>query len=144
MIGKCFVDTNILVYAHDRTAGTKHDRARRLVENLWATGMGVLSTQVLQELCVTLRRKVSPPVPSADVRRLVSDYISWDIVVNTPETVLDALDLEARYGISFWDALVLQAALSAGVTILYSEDFSAGQKYGSVQVINPLNASNSE
>jgi predicted nucleic acid-binding protein len=64
--------------------------------------------------------------------------------VNAPETVLDALDLEARYGISFWDALVLQAALSAGVTILYSEDFSAGQKYGSVQVINPLNASNSE
>jgi len=127
MSARCFVDTNILVYAHDRTGGPKHDRARRLVENLWATGTGVLSTQVLQELCVTLRRKVSPPVPLVDVRRLVSDYISWE-----------------RYGISFWDALVLQSAVSAGVTILYSEDFSAGQKYGSIQVINPLNASHSD
>ena len=144
MSARCFVDTNILVYAHDRTGGPKHDRARRLVENLWATGTGVLSTQVLQELCVTLRRKVSPPVPLVDVRRLVSDYISWEIVVNTPETTLAALDLEERYGISFWDALVLQSAVSAGVTILYSEDFSAGQKYGSIQVINPLNASHSD
>ena len=143
MTGRCFVDTNILVYAHDRTAGPKHDRARRLVENLWASGMGVLSTQVLQEFCVTLRRKVSPPVPPADVCLLVRDYIAWEIVVNTPETVLDALDLEARYGISFWDALVLQAAISAGVTTLYSEDFAEGQKYGSIQVVNPLNA-NSE
>lgn len=60
MSDKCFVDTNILVYAHDRSAGVKHQHARLLLEQLWDSGQGVLSTQVLQELCVNLRRKVSP------------------------------------------------------------------------------------
>jgi predicted nucleic acid-binding protein len=63
MSDKCFVDTNVLVYAHDRSAGRKHQRARELVENLWRAGTGVLSTQVLQELCVSLRRKLEHPLP---------------------------------------------------------------------------------
>jgi predicted nucleic acid-binding protein len=138
MTDKFFVDTNILVYAHDRTAGLKHERARHRVEHLWATGQGVLSTQVLQELCINLRRKVAPPLPVDDIRRLIRDYLSWEIVVNTPESVIEALEMEARYKTSFWDALILQAAESSGATVLYSEDFAAGQKYGSMQVINPL------
>ena len=63
MTEKYFVDTNVLVYAHDRRAGFKHERARQLVERLWDSGQGVLSTQVLQELCINLRRKVNPPLP---------------------------------------------------------------------------------
>jgi predicted nucleic acid-binding protein len=59
-----FVDTNILVYAHDRSAGVKHQRAQVLLEQLWDSGKGVLSTQVLQELCINLRRKVSHPLPT--------------------------------------------------------------------------------
>ena len=63
MADKYFVDTNILIYAHDRSAGRKHDRARQLIERLWASGQGVISTQVLQELCVNLCRKISPHFP---------------------------------------------------------------------------------
>jgi predicted nucleic acid-binding protein len=138
MTDKFFVDTNILVYAHDRSAGLKHDRARQLVERLWVSGQGVLSTQVLQELCINLRRKIARPLPVEEVRRLIGDYLSWEIVVNTPASVLQALEIEVRYKTSFWDALVLQAAESSGAAVLYSEDLAAGQKYGPVQVINPL------
>lgn len=138
MTEKYFVDTNILVYAHDRGAGLKHERARQLLEHLWDSGQGVLSTQVLQELCINLRRKVTPPLPINSIRGLILDYMSWEIVVNTPASVTHALDIEVRYETSFWDALILQAAESSGAGVLYSEDLNAGQQYGPVQVINPL------
>jgi predicted nucleic acid-binding protein len=138
MPDKYFVDTNILIYAHDRSTGLKHERARQLVERLWISGQGVLSTQVLQELCINLRRKIARPLPVEEVRGLIQDYLSWEIVVNTPASVLQALEIEVRYKTSFWDALVLQAAESSGAAILYSEDLAAGQKYGPVRVINPL------
>jgi predicted nucleic acid-binding protein len=138
MPGKYFVDTNILLYAHDRSAGLKHERARHVVEGLWTSGQGVLSTQVLQELCINLRRKVARALPVEEVRRLIQDYGSWEIVVNTPASVLQALEIEVRYQISFWDALILQAAESSGATLLYSEDLAEGQTYGAVQVVNPL------
>jgi predicted nucleic acid-binding protein len=138
MSDKHFVDTNVLVYAYDRSAGPRHERAQALLEELWNSGSGVLSTQVLQEFCVNLRRKAGQPLAAADVRRLVQDYSSWEIVVNTADSVLQALDIEARYRISFWDALILQAAESSGATLVYSEDLASGQKYGSVRVVNPF------
>jgi predicted nucleic acid-binding protein len=138
MPDKVFVDTNILLYAHDRSAGLKHERARQLIERLWSSGQGVLSTQVLQELCINLRRKVARPLPVEEVRHLIQDYLSWEVIVNTPASVLHALEIEVRYQVSFWDALILQAAESSGAAVLYSEDLAAGQKYGAVQVVNPL------
>jgi predicted nucleic acid-binding protein len=138
MSDKCFVDTNILVYAHDRSAGLKHQRAQMLLEQLWDSGQGVLSTQVLQELCINLRRKASQPLPVEEVRQLIRDYSTWEIVTNTAESVLQALDIEVRYKTSFWDALIFQAAESSGASILYSEDLATGQRYGTIQVVNPL------
>jgi predicted nucleic acid-binding protein len=138
MPDKYFVDTNILIYAHDRSGGFKYERARDLVERLWISGQGVLSTQVLQELCINLRRKIARPLPVEEVRRIIQDYLTWEIVVNTPGSVLQALEIEVRYKTSFWDALVLQAAESSGAAVLYSEDLAAGQKYGPIHVINPL------
>lgn len=135
---KYFVDTNILIYAHDRTAGSKHERARQLIEHLWTTGQGALSTQVLQELCVNLRRRVAHPLASDKIAKLIEDYLSWEIVINTPQAIVAALSIEGRYKISYWDALILQAAESCGAAILYSEDLSDGQRYGAVEVVNPL------
>ena len=138
MADKFFVDTNILIYAHDRSAGTKHQRARHAIERLWTTGQGVLSTQILQELCINLRRKLARPLPVDEVRRLIQDYLSWEIVVSSPEAVLQALEIEVRYKIGFRDALVLQAAEQSGAAILYSDDLATGQNYGPVRVMNPL------
>lgn len=144
MSDKFFVDTNILVYAHDRAAGAKHDRARSLIEKLWASGGGVLSTQVLQELCVNLRRKSAHPLSIEQTRRLLQDYMSWEIVVNTVESIVEALAIEDRYHISFWDALIIQAAGTSGATVVYSEDLADGQTYGPLRVVNPLNPSGSD
>lgn len=138
MSDKFFVDTNILMYAHDTAAGAKHDRARALVEELWRERSGVVSTQVLQELAVNLRRKAGRPLTTKATRELVSDYLSWQVVVNSGESILDALDLEERHKMSFWDALVVNAAHAAGAETLYSEDLSDGQTYGSVRVVNPF------
>jgi predicted nucleic acid-binding protein len=138
MAEKYFVDTNILIYAHDRAAGMKHERARQLIERLWTNGQGVLSTQVLQELCVNLRRKVANPISVDELRGLIRDYVSWEIVTNSPEAVIQALEIEVRYQTSFWDALILQAAEQAGAAALYSEDLAGKQRYGAVQVVNPL------
>jgi predicted nucleic acid-binding protein len=139
MSDKCFVDTNILFYAHDRTAGFKHERAKRLVDELWESGAGVLSTQVLQEFCATVRC-VDRSRPIEDLQRLVQDFSSWEIVVNTRESILAALEIESRYKISFWDALIVHAAQSSGASTLYSEDLNAGPAYGSIHVVNPLTA----
>jgi predicted nucleic acid-binding protein len=138
MSDRYFVDTNILMYAHDTSAGVKHERARMLLEQLWRERSGVLSTQILQELCVNLLRKSRHPVDTNTAAEIVKDYLSWHVVLNDGESILAALEIQDRYGISFWDALVIRAAQIAGVEILYSEDLSDGQSYGSVRVVNPL------
>ena len=126
------------MYAHDSSAGLKHQRAKALIESLWESGLGILSTQVLQELCINLRRKISEPLPIDEVRQLIRDYSTWEVITNTSESVLEALDMEARYKISFWDALIVQAADTAGASVLYSEDLADGQRYGVTRVANPL------
>jgi len=138
MSDKYFVDTNILMYAHDTSTGAKHDRAKELVAELWRERSGVVSTQVLQELSVNLRRKAGRPLDAKATREIIADYLTWHVIVNSGDSILEALDLEARYRVSFWDALVLHAAESSGAEVLYSEDLSDGQTYGSVRVVNPL------
>lgn len=138
MSDKYFVDTSILMYAHDASAGAKHERAKAVVEELWRNRTGVVSTQVLQELAVNLRRKAGRPLDAKATREIVADYLTWQVVVNGGDSNLEAIDLEARHRISFWDALVLQAAQVSGAEVLYSEDLSDRQAYGSVRVINPL------
>ena len=143
MIVRAFVDTNVLVYAYDRAAGSKHDRARELIEALWSAGRGVLSTQVLQEFYVNVRRKTRPAVSREEARTLVADYLAWDPIVNDGAAVLEAVDVGHRHQLSFWDALVVVAALKGGASVIYSEDFNHGQKFGSVQVLNPFLATES-
>ncbi len=143
MIVKTFVDTNVLVYAYDRASGWKHGRARDLVEKLWNEGSGILSTQVLQELYVNVRRKARPPVPQEEARTLVADYLAWDPVVNDGAAVLEAVDVGHRHQLSFWDALIVVAARKGGASVIYSEDLNHGQMFGSVQVLNPFNEAES-
>ncbi len=138
MSDRYFVDTNLLVYAHDRPSGDKNRRARELIEKLWRERSGVLSTQVLQEFYVNVRRRAERPLGRAQARRLVADYLSWELVVNDGDSILEAMDLERRYRLSFWDALIVQAANAAAAAVLYSEDLSHGQTYGTVEVVNPL------
>jgi predicted nucleic acid-binding protein len=138
MNGKAFIDTNILIYAHDHRAGARYQLAEELLEKLWHEKRAVLSTQVLQEFCVNARRKSTKPIDMDELRETIRDFLGWQIVVNSAESVLRALETEVRYQISFWDAMIVQAAESAGCEVLYSEDLSHGQKYNGVLVINPF------
>ncbi len=138
MSARAFVDTNILVYAHDSGAGIRNQIAKALVERLWLEHSGVLSTQVLQEFYVNVRRKASNPIEPAEVRSLIEDYLRWEVVVNDGSTILGALEIEQRFKVSFWDALILQAANTARVATVYSEDLSHGQSYHGVEVVNPF------
>jgi predicted nucleic acid-binding protein len=134
----CFVDTNILLYASDPVQGRKHDVARLLVEALWNSRTGVISTQVLQEFCFNLRRKTNPPCSIVETVKRVRDFLDWRVVTNIPEFTIAAFELEARHQLSFWDALIVHAAYVAGCDVLYSEDLNHGQIFGSVRVVNPF------
>jgi predicted nucleic acid-binding protein len=138
MSDRYFVDTNILMYAHDTAAGEKHERAKGVFEALWSDRSGAVSTQVLRELCVNLRRKTAKPPDIEATRDIVTDYLTWHLVVNGGVSILDALEIEQRYRVSFWDALVIAAAQECGANVLYSEDLSDGQMYGSIRVVNPF------
>ncbi len=134
-----FVDTNILVYAHDKDAGEKHVVARGLTQDFWGKReTPCLSVQVLQELHVNLVKKGTEVEHSAEIARR---YLSWRVVDNTRDLFEQALREQRRWQISYWDALIIAAAKQAGVSTVWSEDLSEGQDYGGIQIVNPLKPS---
>lgn len=138
MNGKCFVDTDILIYAHDRAAGVKHLRAQMLLEQLWTSGWGVISTQVIEELCIQLCHSAANPLPIDEVCLLIRDYSTWEVVSHTPISVQEALNIVLRHKLPFMDALILEAAERCGASVLYSEHLANMSRYGAVQIVNPL------
>ena len=136
--GKVFLDADVLVYAHDVSAGGKHEIARATVGELWVAGSGVVSSQVLQEWFVIVTRKIPKPLDASAARRIVADLLSWEVIVNDGTSILAAIDIHQRFGFSFWDSLILQAALRAGATRLLSEDFTHGQKVDGMRIENPF------
>jgi predicted nucleic acid-binding protein len=133
-----FVDTNVLVYAHDESAGGKRDQARALVEQLWASRDGCLSVQVLQEFFVTVTRKIAKPLNAEAAKEIVADYSRWYLHVPAADDVLAAIGIHQHAGISFWDAMIVRSAAEIGCDVLYSEDLNAGQEYSAVRVENPF------
>jgi predicted nucleic acid-binding protein len=136
-----FVDTNVLVYAHDDSAGGKRDQARALVEQLWRSRDGCLSVQVLHEFFVTVTRKIAKPVDAETAKAIVADLSRWYLHVPAADDVLAAIGIHQRTGISFWDAMIVRSAAEIGCTVLYSEDLNAGQEYSGVCVENPFQPS---
>jgi predicted nucleic acid-binding protein len=133
-----FLDTNILVYAYDSSAGQKHNRAVQLMESCWENENGCISIQVLQEFFVTVTRKIASPLDYQTARQIVTDLTHWRLHAPVANDLLQAMDLQQSYQLAFWDALVVQSAVSIGCKQLLSEDLNHGQVYGNVQVINPF------
>ena len=133
-----FVDTNILIYAHDISSGQKHSRARELMRGLWQSGEGCLSIQVLQEFYVNVTQKVEKPLPTEAAAQIIADLSVWEVHCPQMEDVLDAVRLQRRYQISFWDAMILASALQMGCQVLWSEDLNPGQVYDQVEVQSPF------
>jgi predicted nucleic acid-binding protein len=137
MSDKTFVDSDVLIYAFDVDAGEKHRKAFDVLESLWNRGLGVLSTQVLQEFYVNVTRKIARPLPRKEARAAVEAYAIW-CVDTTPAEITSAFRIEDEAKIGFWDALILAAAIKAGAQRILSEDLNAGQKIAGVRVENPF------
>jgi predicted nucleic acid-binding protein len=133
-----FVDTNILVYAHDISAGDKRIRAKDLINKLWNSGRGSLSIQVLQEFYVTVVQKVARPMQPQMAAKIISDLSTWRLHVPDVSDVLEAIDIQQRNRLSFWDALIICSAKKLGCVVLLTEDFNSGQLYEGIRVQNPF------
>jgi predicted nucleic acid-binding protein len=125
MSGKSFVDTNVLIYAHDVDADAKHQVAKAVLRDLWSERMGVLSLQVLQEFYVKVTRKIATPLSKDSARLVVSTYAMW-CIETTPAELSSAFRIEDESRIGFWDALIVSSAAQSGATRILSEDLSAG------------------
>jgi predicted nucleic acid-binding protein len=137
MSGRTFVDTNVLIYAHDVDAKSKHATAKNILRELWSERTGVLSMQVLQEFYVNVTRKIRSPLPKDSARLVVSSYSIW-CTETTPAELSVAFRIEDESGIGFWDALIVAAAAKSGATRLLSEDLNPGQRIAGLRVENPF------
>lgn len=133
-----FVDTNVLVYAFDKSNSPKKAIAQRLLNELMEEDRLRLSTQVLQELFVTLTRKVSRGCTSEQALAVLDDLAAWPLTVLDYAAIRAAIRLADQAQLSFWDALIVAAAARAGATVLYTEDLNDGQEILGVRIRNPF------
>jgi predicted nucleic acid-binding protein len=133
-----FVDTNVVVYAHDATAGEKRERAAELILNLARERRGLLSVQVLMEFVVTVTRKIPRPLSPEEAAQVVDDFSTWNVYCPAAADVGRVTRLSARYEISLWDAMIIHAAAQMDAAIVWSEDLNHGQAYEGVVVRNPF------
>jgi predicted nucleic acid-binding protein len=133
-----FVDTNVLVYAHDSGAGAKYVRSVELLGGLTTNGNGALSIQVLSEFYVTATKKLGMTSQAAE--EVLEDLGGWIIHRPAHGDLLRAARLHRRYAVSWWDAMILNSAAELGCHILWTEDLSNGQRYGHVTARNPFRA----
>jgi predicted nucleic acid-binding protein len=137
MSDKTFVDTNVLIYAHDIDAQAKHEVATSVLRQLWSQRTGVLSLQVLQEFYVNVTRKIASPLPKDVARLLVNSYAIW-CMETTPAEISAAFRIEDDSRIGFWDALIVASAAKCGAMRILSEDLNAQQRIAGIRVENPF------
>jgi len=137
MIDKTFIDSNVLIYAHDLDAGRKRDVANAALRGLWNDRSGVLSLQVLQEFYVNVTRKIPKPLERPMARRVVDTYAAW-CIETTPSDISVAFQIEDESRIGFWDALIVSSAVKSGAGRILSEDLRSGQRIARILIENPF------
>ena len=133
-----FVDTNVLVYAYDSSDAAKQGAAQAILEELWATGTGVMSTQVLQEFYSVATRRQKLAMAPAEAREIVELYSTWPVVVLEPTLIINASRIHEQQSVSFWDALIVEAARVAGAQRILSEDLQHDGEIAGVRIENPF------
>ena len=136
MAARSFIDTNVLVYAQASDAPTKQRAALAVLKRLYEGADGVLSTQVLQEYCNVALKKLRLPVQQ--VRAQLDLYEQFEVIQVTPAIIRVGLDLHQTRSVSFYDALILASAQTAGCGVLFSEDMNTGEVIGGVRIVNPF------
>lgn len=134
---KTFVDTNVLIYAHDVDAGGKREIAQNLLRELWRDRNGVLSMQVLQEFYVNAVRKIASPISKSQARAIISNYSPWCVETGWGDLPA-AFQIEDEAHVGFWDALIIASALKSGAARLLTEDLNPGQVVRGLRIENPF------
>jgi len=137
MSAKVFIDTNVLVYAHDIDEGPKQQVAEDILSGLRHERSGAVSMQVLQEFYNTVTRKLAHPMSKQEARATVDDFSYW-CVATTPAEIRLAFRIEDEARINFWDAMIVAAAAKAGATRILSEDLNPSQIIAGIQIENPF------
>ena len=135
---KTFIDTNVLVYAHDTDAGARHATAKALLAELWDNRNGSLSTQVLQELYVAVTRKLAKPLSPSDAAAVVGDLSALEVVIVDVPLMQRAIASSQTHHLSLWDALIVESARASGAERLVTEYLPAGRRFGRLRVENPF------
>jgi len=136
MIDRFFIDTNIIVYAHDLDAGEKYKIAAAKFEELWKQdNPPSISIQVLQETCAVLIKK---GMPAAEIGALMEDLLQWNVIINDQNILLEGIRLQRKLKISIWDAFIVAAAVKSGARHIISEDLSHLKQYEGIIVTNPF------
>jgi predicted nucleic acid-binding protein len=135
---KAFFDTNVLVYAFDKNEPEKQAIAKRLIRQFGGDGQAILSTQVLQELYVTLGKMGKQSLPAEEVEEIVNDFAEYPLVQVDKMVISNAMKRHQSEAFSFWDSLIVEAALQAGCQILFSEDMQDGRQIGALVIQNPF------
>ncbi len=135
---RAFVNTNVLLYAHDASETAKQPLARAVLQELWQHRSGAISSQVLQEFYVTATRKLPQPLSRVEAREIIDLYSAWPVITIDPSAILSATRIEEANQVSFWDALILEAARIAGAEVLLTEDLGHGQVIEGVRIENPF------
>ena len=138
---RVFLDTNVLVYLFDADDPAKQRRVQALLSDRELRAQLILSTQVLQEFYVSVTRKLGTPLDPEAAFQAVQDLAAFPVVQIDPPLILLAIQRSRKAKVSFWDALILEAALAAGATRLYSEDFQDGAVFGGLRIANPFKLS---
>jgi len=137
MSARVFVDTNVLIYAHDIDARAKQEVAKSVLHELWSQRTGILSMQVLQEFYVNVTRKIASPLPKEAARLVVNSYSVW-CTETTPAEIVAAFRIEDEFRIGFWDALIVASAAKCGAVRILSEDLNPQQVIAGVRIENPF------
>ncbi|MBW1980421.1 MAG: PIN domain-containing protein [Deltaproteobacteria bacterium] len=135
---KTFIDTNIIIYAYDLSADRKREAARDILAGLWNSGFGMISTQVLQEFFVNVVQKIPKPMDAQQAREIVQDFLKWQVVVNTGDSIIEAIEISIKFQYSFWDSMIIAAAIAGGAAVLLSEDLQDGQVINGLTIKNPF------
>jgi predicted nucleic acid-binding protein len=114
------------------------EKVQKILLDLWDSGQGLLSIQVLQEFFVSATRKIPQPLALKEAQHIVNDLLTWEVVVNDGDSILEAIELHSSHKYSFWDSLIIQAAIKGGASLLLSEDLSGGQTIRGVTIKNPF------
>jgi len=136
--GRIFFDTNVLVYMFDEASPAKRAKATQEFDQQARTGQIALSPQVLQEFYVTVTRKLAQPLSPQSALAVVTELSAYPLVTVDGMTVLRAVHLHQSAVLSFWDALIVEAALEGGCKRIFSEDLQHGRKFGDLVVVNPF------